>query len=106
VFITSASVVVAALGDPQASPRWFKQDPMTAVEHIVLTATSMGLGTCWVGGFDEEEVKRILKIPETLTVVALLSIGVADESLPARSRKPLEEIAFSEEHGRPLVWRG
>jgi len=78
---------------------------MTAVEHMVLTVTSLGLGTCWIGGFDEEEVKRVLKIPETLTVVVLLPIGVPDESPPARSRKPIEEIAFSEEHGRPLVWR-
>jgi len=101
-FIADAGVIVAALGDPQASPRWFKQDPMTAV---VLTATSLGLGTCWVGGFDEDEVKRVLKIPETLAVVVLLPIGVPDESPPARSRKPIEEIAFLEEYGRPLVWR-
>jgi len=78
---------------------------MTAVEHMVLTATSIGSGTFWMGGFDEEEVKRILKIPERLTIVALLPFGVPDESPPAQSRKPLKEIVFSEEFGRPLVWR-
>ncbi len=103
LFVTDASVVVVALGDPNASPRWFRQDPMIAMEHIVLAATSLGYGTCWIGGFDEEEVKRVLGVPERLAVIAMLPIGVPDESPPPRPRKALGEIVYLEEYGKPLA---
>ena len=45
MFIADASVVVVALGDPSIS-RWYLQDPMIAVEHMVLEATELGYGTC------------------------------------------------------------
>lgn len=75
---------------------------MIALEHMVLAATSLGHGTCWIGAFNEEEVKKILKIPENLAVVALLTVGVPDESPSARSRKAFGEIFFKESYGVPL----
>jgi len=99
MFIANAGVIIVALGDPEASPRWFKQDPIIAVEHMILAATALGYGSCWIGAFNEEGVKRILKIPEGLAVIALLPIGFSDESPPPRARKPLEEIFFLEEYG-------
>lgn len=60
-FIADAGVTVVALGDPEASPRWFGQDPMIAIEHMVLTATSFGYGTCWIGAFNEKEVKNLFE---------------------------------------------
>jgi len=101
-FIAEAGVIIAALGDPEASPRWFRQDPMIAVEHMVLAATALGYGTCWIGAFGEDRVKRILGVPEGLTVIALLPLGFPDESPPPRARKPLKEIFFPEEYGRPF----
>lgn len=100
MFIADAGVIIAALGDPGASPRWFRQDPMIAVEHMVLAATALGYGTCWVGAFDEEEVKRILKIPDELKVIVLLPIGFPDESPTPKARKPLKEIVFLEKYVR------
>ncbi len=97
-FIADAGVIVVALGDPEASPRWFRQDPMIAVEHMVLAATGLGYGTCWIGAFDEEEVKRLLRIPDELKVVALLPIGFPDEAPAPRARKPLKEIVFLEKY--------
>jgi len=99
MFIANAGVIIVALGDPEASPRWFKQDPMIAVEHMILAATALGYGSCWIGAFNEDRVKRILKLPEELAVIALLPIGFSDESPPPRARKPLEEIFFLEEYG-------
>jgi len=101
-FIADASVVVAALGDPEASPRWFRQDPMIAIEHMVLAATALGYGTCWIGAFNEEEVRCILEIPEGLKVIALLPIGFPDESPAPTARKPLKEIVFTEKYGKPF----
>ncbi|MFQ5710219.1 MAG: nitroreductase family protein [Candidatus Geothermarchaeales archaeon] len=101
-FISDAGVVLVVTGDPSISRRWYLQDPMIAVEHIVLEATALGYGTCWIGAFDEGEVKRICRIPEDLRVIALLPIGAPNESPPPRWRRPLREIAFQEEYGRPL----
>ena len=100
MFIADAGVIVVALGDPEASPRWFRQDPMIAVEHMVLAATGLGYGTCWIGAFSEEEVKRILRIPEGLKVIVLLPIGFPDEAPAPRERKSLKEIVFLEKYLR------
>ena len=100
-FVADAYAVIVALGDPKVS-RWFKQDPMIALEHVALEATELGLGTCWIGAFNEAEVKRVLKVPEELSVIALMSIGVPAEQPPARPRRPIEEIAFIEEYGNPF----
>lgn len=100
MFIADAGVILAALGDPEASPRWFRQDPMIAVEHVVLAATALGYGTCWIGAFGEEEVKRVLEIPEGLKVIALLPIGFPDEAPAPRARKSLKEIVFLEKYER------
>ncbi len=101
-FIADASVIIVALGDPAISKALHRQDAMIAVEHMVLGATALGYGSCWIGAFGEDEVKKILKIPENYVVVALLPIGVPDESPQARGRKPFREVFFEETYGKPL----
>ncbi|MFC1505501.1 nitroreductase family protein [Thermoproteota archaeon] len=63
-----------------------------AIEHIVLTAVELGLGSCWVRLFDEKKVKQILNLPEHIFAVALLPIGIPGEDPPARPRLPLSKI--------------
>jgi nitroreductase len=53
---------------------------------MVLTATEEGLGTCWIGSFNENQVKRLLKIPENLRVIALMALGYPRETLGIQSR--------------------
>ncbi len=101
-FIADADSVIVALGDPGASRNLFRQDPMIALEHMVLAATALGYATCWIGAFKETEIKEIVKIPENYAVVALLPIGVPDEKPPHRSRKAFKEIFFKEVYGKPL----
>jgi len=100
-FIAEAGVVIVVLGDPAVSKRWYLRDPMIAVEHMVLEAVEQGLGTCWIGAFDEVEVKRMLRVPEGLAVICLLPLGFPDETPRARSRKPLAEVFHREEYGVP-----
>ena len=102
MFIADADTIVVAMADAEASPRWFEKDTMIAVEHMALAATSLGYGTCWIGAFTEEEVKRILDIPEGIKVVALLPVGVPAESPGPKSRKPIGEIFHGEKYGTPL----
>jgi len=112
-FIADADTVIVALGDPEteltrlpyklsSSRIPHKQDPIIAVEHMILAATALGYGTCWIGAFNEDEVKRILKIPQNLAVIALLPVGVPDERSPSRPRKAFQEIFFKESYGIPL----
>jgi nitroreductase len=112
-FIADADTVIVALGDPfisaarlpyklSSSRIPYKQDPMIATEHMVLAATALGYGTCWIGAFNEDEVKRILKIPENLVVIALLPVGIPDESPPPRPRKAFRDIFFKEFYGTSL----
>jgi nitroreductase len=104
-FLAEAAVIVAAVGDPETSKRWFEKDVMIAVEHLVLAAAALGYGTCWIGAFNEAEVKRLLSIPEKLSVVALLPIGVPDETPPPKTRKEFAAIFFKDEYGKPLSLR-
>ena len=59
---------------------------------MTLAAVAEGLGTCWIGAFLEEEVKRILGIPDGFRVVELLALGYPSEKPDARPRLPKEEI--------------
>ena len=65
-----------------------------ATEHIVLAATSLGLGTCWIRAFDAPAVEKMLDIPEGVTVVSLLTIGYQDQSPAERPRRSLDEITL------------
>lgn len=95
-FVGTASHIIAGTGDP--SQKWHQVDLAIALEHIVLEAVELGLGTCWIGAFNEDEVKRLLRIPQDKKVVALLTVGIPDESPTARPRKTLEEIVSYNEY--------
>jgi nitroreductase len=107
-FLRQAPVVIAACGDEKKSPKWYPIDVAIAVENMVLAATGEGLGTCWIGSFDENKVRAVLKIPANLRVVVLLALGYASgkEGLSykvfraVRKRKSLGEIVSLEEYGK------
>lgn len=68
-------------------------DLAVAITHMVLEATELGLGTCWVGAFFEDKVKEILGIPKDVCVVELLALGYAKPGLKTEKiRKDLGEI--------------
>jgi nitroreductase len=95
-FVGTASHVIAGIGD--SSQKWHQVDLAIALEHVVLEAVELELGTCWIGAFNEDEVKKILKIPQDKKVVALLTVGVPAESPAARPRKAMEEIVAYNEY--------
>ncbi len=84
-----------------------KQDLITAatanvsiaVEHMVLQAVELGLGTCWVRWYDDNKVKEILGIPDFVEVIALLPVGVPDEEPGQRPRLSIDKIVYSEKYG-------
>jgi len=104
MFLADAGVIIVALADAEASPKWFKQDVMIAIEHMVLASTSFGYGTCWIGAFKEEQVKQLLGIPERISIVALLPIGIPNEKPRPKPRRNSEEIFFEERYGNPITF--
>jgi len=63
-----------------------------ALQNMVIAACSMGIGSCWIGGFKEEKVRQLLNIPDTWKVIALVSFGYPAEKPHAKRRKPIEKI--------------
>jgi len=105
-FIARAPVVVVACGFPEKCysrmGNYMKSWPVDvaiAVEHLVLQAQEEGLGTCWIGAFEEKDVKAILNIPEEVRVLALTPLGYPDIIPDPRGRKRLEEIVSYERYG-------
>jgi nitroreductase len=74
--------------------RWYYIDVAIAIEHMVLTAWEVGIGSCWIGWFDEKKVKKILDIPEEEEVIAMLTLGYPkDGKLPfPKKRKRMDKI--------------
>ena len=109
-FIKRCPVVIVGCGNRSVSPKWCVVDTTIALENMVLVATGKGLGTCWIGSFDEVRVKDLLKIPKEFTVVAMLSVGYPWDSLKLtgkaarfiRSRKKIGKIFSAEEFGIPF----
>ncbi|MBY8998738.1 MAG: nitroreductase family protein [Candidatus Thorarchaeota archaeon] len=113
-FIADAKAVIIALANKAASccpgnpSLWHVQDTMIATEHLVLAATALGYGSCWVAMLDSRNsqsivaVKQALRIPENADIVALVTLGVPDEVPSPRSTMELSEIAYSEAYGFSL----
>jgi nitroreductase len=68
------------------------QDTAAATQNILLTAYTLGLGTCWTGSFNEDEVKEAMNAPEGVRPVAMISVGYSDVIPRQRNRKLLSEI--------------
>jgi nitroreductase len=102
-WIGDAGVVVVAIAmdkkDPTVYKRWVERDVMTAVEHMVLAAWELGYGTCWIGAVKQKYTKELLAIPDEMTVINLLPIGVPDQRPKPKGRKPFEELFFAERYG-------
>jgi nitroreductase len=72
-------------------------DVAIAMDHLTLCAVAEGLGTCWIGAFDEAKVKEILGIPPEIRVVELMPVGYPKNPGPvAKSRIPLEKMVKRE----------
>ncbi len=96
-FVQEASVVIAgcATNIDHVMPNGvhsFPVDLSIALDHISLQAADLGLGTCWIGAFDQERVKEILHIPENVTIVCLMTLGYPAGNGSEKDRKALEDI--------------
>lgn len=98
-FIAQAPVVFVVCTDSSISMRYGKRgeelytflDCGASIQNLLLRAYDVGLGGCWVGAFDEERVRKILKIPSHLRPISIVPIGYPDESPSIPQRKSKRE---------------
>jgi len=104
-WLVAAPVVLALCCDMSQS--WKRSDGKNfgdidvaiALDHIMLAATEAGLGTCWIGNFNEAEARRVLRLPPHVNPVAFTPLGYPASQPPAKKRKKLEEVVSWEFYG-------
>ena len=104
LWLASAPVMIVAVGFPRVDKGWYVVDVSIALQNMVLAATALGYGTCWIGAFQEGLVKKIVGLPDAARVIALCPVGIPAEHPDARSRKNLAEICSLDRYGE--AYRG
>jgi nitroreductase len=104
-FVEDAPVVIVVCADEKRSLMGYGfrgktlyciQDTAAATQNILLTAHSLGLGTCWIGAFNEDEAKEAVNAPEGIRPVAIIPVGYANEAPLQGSRRHLSQIIHHE----------
>ncbi len=67
-------------------------DATIAMDHLILAATELGLGTCWIAAFDPAEVREVLKLPAGVEPIALTPLGYPADQPKEKKRKQLSEL--------------
>lgn len=103
--LADAPVVIVACAECNQSgdvrgQQYFMTDVGMAVASLMLAAHAVGLGSVFVGIFDEKQVGSLLGIPAYINIVGLIPLGYPQEALEVvSSRKPLDEIIHYERWG-------
>lgn len=87
--ITTSSVITE-----EAIKAYLTMNAAIAIEHIVLKAVDLGLGSCWLGRFDRDKVKEYLALDKNIYPIVLLPVGYPDQSPKARPRIGLDELVL------------
>ena len=97
-FLKESPVVIVGCGDSNASPKWHVIDVSIAMQNIVLAAVGKGLGTCWIGSFDEEKLKNVLNMPTQVKPVAIVTVGYPNETPAPPKRRSHDQIIHVEKY--------
>jgi nitroreductase len=114
-WMADAALTVVACGFPQMAYKRIagqynsvEIDLSIALDHLSLAAAAEGLGTCWIGAFDEQAIKNLVHAPPTCRVLSLMAVGhpkSPDLNYPVskEDRKAPAEIFSSDTYGKKLA---
>ena len=99
-WFVQAPIVICACAIPSQS--WNRRDGKNycyvdvtiAVDHLIMAATDLGLGTCWIGAFNPDEARSILGLPDNVEPIVFTPLGYPDDK-PSdlhKSRKSINEL--------------
>jgi nitroreductase len=97
-WLTQAPLVIAFVAVPGEAWRrmddkpYDEVDATIAMDHLVLAATALGLGTCWIAAFDPVAAREVLGLPDDVEPIAFTPLGHPDKERAKTGRRPLEEL--------------
>lgn len=105
-FIAQAPVVLVFVANPERNrfrygrrgeELYSLQDATIACTFAHLSAVALGLGSCWIGAFDDNAVREVIGATPTMRPVAILPIGVPADTPEPKERRPLEDLVHEEQ---------
>jgi nitroreductase len=102
-FVGDCTYLIVAVVDPRL--KWHMVDITIALTNLTLQAVELGYGTCWIGAFDEIQVKRILQVPPQKKIVVCMTLGTPTGKHLPRSRKPIDNMVYLNQFGNPWAQR-
>lgn len=97
-WFVNAPLVICGCGIPEKAyvgrdgTNYAVVDVIIAMDHLILAATDLGLGTCWVGAFDPPATRQVLGLPDEVLPVIFTPLGYPDDTPQPKERKPLDEL--------------
>jgi nitroreductase len=97
-WFVQAPLIICACGLPQEN--WIRMDGKNyndvdvtiMMDHLILAAANEGLGTCWIGAFDPDELRKLLALPDHVEPIALTPLGYPADQPREKRRKNIKEI--------------
>jgi nitroreductase len=116
-WIAKAPTIIAVVAEPEHQKRYYGvrgeklytiQNAAACTMSMIIAAESLGLGTCWVGSFEEEKLRGVLGLPEYVNVHVILPLGFPDETPKRPPKQWIRTITFHERYwgGRKLPGYG
>src|SRR5690625_194246 len=112
-WILDAPVIIVACANQKRTKARYGQmgmlgsiiDTAAAIENILLATAGIGLASCWVGGFNEKRVKKVLNVPRQVKPVGLLPIGHPKGNGERKHRLPIKLVKIGRAHvSTPVTW--
>ena len=102
-FVADTSYVAVVCSDPvdtirsygkELGERYVRQQAGAAIENFLLKLVDLGLGACWVGAFDEDEIRSALKIPDNIYIEAIIPVGYSIDKTPRKKHPSLDRSIY------------
>ena len=106
-WIATAPIHIIVCTSPEKTKRFYGrqgekysiQNGAAVIQNMLLAAHAQELGSCWVGAFEDEALKRLLSIPDDVIIQGIIPIGYPDEKVPTPLRFTLENTTYIEGWG-------
>ena len=97
-WFTQAPLIICACGVPRNAwvrtdkRRYLDVDVAIVMDHLILAAANLGLGTCWIAAFNAEAAREVLHLPEGIEPLIFSPLGYPSDQPKEKERKPLSEL--------------
>lgn len=110
-WIAQAPVLIVVCADTERTEAYYGlrgqrlysvQNAAAAMQNILLAAYDLGLGSCWIGSFEEEYLADALSIPDNVRPQGIITLGYADGDLLEREEMDINTMVYFNKYGNPI----